>query len=242
MNTSPTSAAQTRRPGGRRLIQSALAAMLLAVGAGATAAPLTYYFGGTIDTAVGNAAGYSGQAFTGRLLYDPAAPLLGAGGNFKNYAGPAAAVTFGVGGDGWTSGAGEQWVLNRVASTLGAPWVADGLGSLGLAGSGTGALAGLDALYLFQDIDMDVLASLDLPAQMPTFDDPRLRGMSLAAEDRDASFNTLGGFTGAVSCFSARLGDCGSGGGGGGTPVPEPGTLALVAAGLIAARRRRASF
>ncbi len=216
-------------------LRAALGASLIALCSSAAAAPLSYYFRGTIDWATGMHAGYSGEAFFGQLLYDPGAPLLETGINYRSHAGPVGAISFSVGGDSWTSGTSKHNVFYGLS--LSGP--GDLLETLALTGSGTGLLAGLDYLRFTHDLAPTAVPSTGLPTHLLTLGDPLVHSITVDIADLSDGAR-LGYFGGTVSCFSARLGDCGSGGGGGGTPVPEPGTLALVAAGLIAARRIRA--
>jgi hypothetical protein len=223
-----------RRPWARRL-RVALAAPLLALSAAASAAPTTYYFGGNVGSASGTLATLAGRSFSGRLLYDPAAAVSYTGVNFQDFVAPDAAIAFSIAGDSTSSGAGVHEVITDVS--LWFPLRGDVLRTYTHTAGGSGVLAGNIFLSLYQNIDLHVLASLDLPAALLDLDDPRLIRMGFVMSTVTDTYAGAGYVDAAVSCLGTRLGDCGSG-----TPVPEPGTLALVAAGLIAARRRRASF
>lgn len=202
-----------------------LAALSCAALSAVQAAPITYNFSGTFSA---SSAPVSGVAFSGQLQYDPAAALSFGGGNFKDYAIPAGALSVSAGGGVVISGAGTEEVINGVSNL--ASVYGDVLRVMASGSTGTGVLDGFGFIELYQDIDLNVLQSLTLPAQMLALGDPRLQDMGFIGID-NANYRYI---EGAITCFSTSVGACGSG-----TSVPEPGTLALVALGLLAGIRPR---
>jgi hypothetical protein len=182
-----------------------------------------YNFSGTFSAA---SVPVSGVAFSGQLQYDPAAAFSFGGTNFKDYAIPAGALSLSAGGGVVTSAAGTEEVINGVSNLVSV--FSDVLRVLASGSTGTGVLSGFDFMEFYQDIDLNVLQSLALPAQMLALGDPSLQDMGFIGIN-SASFAYI---EGAITCFSASVGACGSG-----TSVPEPGSLALVALGLLAGIR-----
>jgi hypothetical protein len=215
----------------------------------AVAAPVTYYFGGSFATAFGGApAGITGTAFSGTLTYDPAAPVSSSTANSVVYAPGSGSLSvqslFGSGAiDAGAGQVGSKWDA-AIASQLGGLYSpAD---EMAIGGSATYA----GSLSPFQVLGLQLLdgtgGAADDPFGVPLSALPNVLDLGqfdsasitlFAAGIVDGVFQTTASAVGRIDCLSTDAGACPTV-----TNVPEPASLSLIGAGLLAfalARARR---
>lgn len=215
----------------RKSIILASAALLCALGGGAQAAPVTYYFSGTFSLADGTLSSLAGQTYRGRFEYDSATTAIFSGGNFSQFRmqagslsasandGSGATAIRGLPDDPTASLTNVIWGSSISSSTLGGR--GDFLFASGQSNS-SGAWAAVSSIALILlDTTRTALGTFQtlMPASLP-----EIAGWS---DTEFSMFDVLGGqAAGALNCISTDSAACG------GTRVPEPGTLALLGLAL----------